>query len=184
MGRRGWLAAAGVVVVAGCAVAGGAAWRGHADEGQSPGPVPVASSPRPTAGKVDPAPKAAVDAILRRRATAVLRKNEAQFLADVNPRNQKLLAAQKVLFGNLVQFGFAKLSYVPGQPQVKQPLVDQYGPSTYLVSVAMRYQISGIDEQPVETALGYLFVQRGGRYVLIDDTQLDVGLPRGSHREA
>jgi hypothetical protein len=89
-----------------------------------------------------------------------------------------------VLFGNLVQFGFAKLSYVPGRPQVEQPLIDQYGPSAYLVSVAMRYQISGIDVQPVETALGYLFVQRGGRYVLIDDTQLDVGLPRGSHREA
>jgi hypothetical protein len=125
-----------------------------------------------------------VDAILRRRAAAVLKRNEAQFLADVDPRNKKLLAAQKVLFGNLVQFGFAKLSYVPGRPQVKQPLIDQYGPSTYLVSVAMRYQISGIDEQPVETALGYLFVQRGGRYVLIDDTQLDVSLPRGSHREA
>ncbi|WP_433007863.1 hypothetical protein [Kribbella sp. CA-294648] len=125
MGRRGWLAAAGVVVVAGCAVAGGAAWRGHADGGESPAPVPVpvSSSPLPTAVQVDAAAKPAVDAILRRRAAAVLKKNEAQFLADVDPRNKKLLAAQKVLFGNLVQFGFAKLSYVPGQPQVKQPLM-------------------------------------------------------------
>ncbi|MFI5712917.1 hypothetical protein [Kribbella sp. NPDC051620] len=125
-----------------------------------------------------------MDAILRRRASAVLRKDRAQFLADVDPGNKKLVAEQKVLFGNLVQFGFTKLSYLLGEPQVKQWVIDEYGPTSYPVSVVMAYQIGGIDDQLVKAALGYTFAQRGGRYVLVNDTDLDGGLPNGAHKEA
>ncbi|WP_328333379.1 hypothetical protein OHA70_16415 [Kribbella sp. NBC_00382] len=140
---------------------------------------------RPTAVQVDAGTqRAAVDAILKRRASAVLRKNRAQFLADVDPKNAKLVAAQKVLFGNLVQFGFTKLSYLRGEPQVEQWVIDEYGPTTYLVSAAMTYQIGGIDDQVAKTAVGYTFAERGGRYVLVNDTDLEAGLPNGSHQEA
>jgi hypothetical protein len=63
-------------------------------------------------------------------------------------------------------------------------VTDEYGPTSYLVSVVMAYQIGGIDDQPVKAALGYTFAQRGGRYVLVNDTDLDGGLPNGSHKEA
>lgn len=183
MGRRGWLVAAGAVIVAGGGVAGGVALHSHG--GGEPAPVAVVSSPRPTAVQVDvTAQSAAVDAILKRRAAAVLAKNEAQFLADVDPKNAKLVAAQKVLFENLVQFGFVKLSYLQDRPQFEQKLIDRYGPTTYLVSVVMSYQIGGIDDGLVKAPLGYMFVQRGGRYLLINDTYMDSALPIGAHKEA
>ncbi|MDX6280098.1 MAG: hypothetical protein QOH03_1169, partial [Kribbellaceae bacterium] len=113
-----------------------------------------------------------------------LGKNEAQFLADVDPKNPLLVAKQKVLFENLVQFGFVKLSYLQDRPQFEQKLIDKYGPTTYLVSVVMSYQIGGIDDQPVKAPLGYMFVQRGGRYLLINDSYMDSALPFGAHKEA
>ncbi|MEV6416435.1 hypothetical protein [Kribbella sp. NPDC051718] len=183
MGRRGWLAAVGAVVLAGGSAAGGVALhsRGNGDAA----PVAVVSAPRPTAVQVDvTAQSAAVDAILKRRAAAVLNKNEAQFLADVDPKNTKLVASQKVLFGNLVQFGFVKLNYLQDRPQFDQALIDKYGPTTYLVSVVMSYQIGGIDDGLVKAPLGYMFVQRGGRYLLIDDKYMDSSLPFGAHKEA
>ena len=37
--------------------------------------------------------------------------NESLFLADIDPANKKLRAAQKVLFANLVEIGFNELGY-------------------------------------------------------------------------
>ncbi|NEA33930.1 hypothetical protein [Streptomyces sp. SID13031] len=125
-----------------------------------------------------------MDAILQRRAAAVLRRDEGEFLADVDPYNKELLAAQKVLFQNLVQFGFGKLAYHQGAPQFDQALIDKYGLTAYLVSAAMEYQIDGINEQPVQTALGYTFVKRSGRYVLVDDSHLDSEYPDSPNQEA
>jgi hypothetical protein len=167
MGLRGWLTAAGVLVL----VAGGAA------DGTA-----LSSA---SAVQVDQAAQvAAVDAVLQRRATAVLDRDEDQFLADVDPYNKELRTKQKVLFENLVQFGFGKLTYRQGDPQFDQALLDKYGPTAYLVSGVMEYQIDGIDELPVQTPLGYTFVKRGGRYVLVDDTHLDTGQADSPNQEA
>jgi hypothetical protein len=128
---------------------------------------------------------AGVDKMLARRADAVRRNNEAEFLADVDPANKTLLAEQRVLFSNLLQFGFSRLGYQQLREQFDQSLVDRYGPSTYVVQVVMTYQIRGIDPLPVRTMLGYTFTQRpDGRWMLVDDTDLDHSLPRGSHQEA
>jgi hypothetical protein len=128
---------------------------------------------------------AGVDKMLARRADAVLRSNEAEFLADVDPGDKTLLAKQRVLFSNLLQFGFSRLGYQQLREQFDQSLVDRYGPSTYVVQVVMTYQIRGIDPLPVRTLLGYTFTQRpDGRWMLVDDTGLDHSLPRGSHQEA
>ncbi|TDU86564.1 hypothetical protein EV138_0073 [Kribbella voronezhensis] len=126
-----------------------------------------------------------MDKILAARAHAVQQDNEAEFLADVDPGNKTLLARQRMLFGNLRQFGFAKLGYERLHEQFDQRLVDKYGPSTYAVGVAMAYQIQGIDPVPVRTMLGYTFTKRpDGRWMLVSDTDLDRQLPRGSHQEA
>lgn len=128
---------------------------------------------------------AAVAKVLARRAEAVRRNQLSEFLADVDPGNKALLARQRVLFGNLVQFGFSRLGYEQLREQFEQTLVERFGPSAYVVQVAMTYQISGIDRVPVRTMLGYTFTrQPDGRWILVDDTAVDRWLPRGSHQEA
>jgi hypothetical protein len=126
-----------------------------------------------------------VEKVLAARAEAVLQNKPAAFLANVDPGNKSLVARQKLLFSNLRQFGFASLRYEQLREQFDQTLVDKYGPSTYLVGVAMTYQIKGIDPQPVRTMLGYTFTQKpNGGWILVSDTDLDHLLPRGSHQEA
>ncbi|MFF0341015.1 hypothetical protein [Kribbella sp. NPDC004875] len=128
---------------------------------------------------------AAVDVVLKRRAQAVLTGNEKEFLADVDPADTKLVAGQRTLFSNLRQFGFAKLTYQQLAQQYDDTLAQKYGPTTYLVAVAMTYQISNIDLVPVRAMLGYTFTQRpSGSWMLVSDSDLDKRLPRGSHQEA
>lgn len=128
---------------------------------------------------------AGVEKVLAARAEAVRLNNSAAFLANVDPGNKSLVARQKLLFSNLRQFGFASLRYEQVREQFDQTLVDKYGPSTYLVAVAMTYQIKGIDSQPVRTMLGYAFTEKpNGGWMLVSDTDLDHLLPRGSHQEA
>ncbi|MFI5692449.1 hypothetical protein ACIA58_11460 [Kribbella sp. NPDC051586] len=128
---------------------------------------------------------AAVDVVLKRRAQAVLAGSEKDFVADVDPANTRLVASQKTLFTNLRQFGFAKLAYQQLAQQYDDRIVRKDGPSTYLVAVAMTYQIRGIDLVPVRAMLGYTFTQRSnGAWMLVSDSDLDKRLPRGSHQEA
>jgi hypothetical protein len=128
---------------------------------------------------------AAVNEVLTRRAQAVLAGNEKEFLADVDPGNTRLVSGQRTLFTNLREFGFAKLAYQQLAQQYDDSMVQKYGPSTYLVAVAMTYQIRGIDLVPVRAMLGYTFTQRpNGTWMLVSDSDLDKRLPRGSHEEA
>ena len=128
---------------------------------------------------------AAVNDVLTRRAQAVIAGNEKEFLADVDPGNTRLVTGQRTLFTNLREFGFAKLTYQQLAQQYDDSIVQKYGPSTYLVAVAMTYQIRGIDLVPVRAMLGYTFTQRpNGTWMLVSDSDLDKRLPRGSHEEA
>lgn len=128
---------------------------------------------------------AAVDKVLKRRAQAVLSDDQAAFLADVDPANLSLIARQRTLFTNLQQFGFAKLAYHQLAQQYDDAVTRKYGPSTYVVAIAMTYQIRGIDTVPVRSMLGYTFRERtAGRWTLVSDQDLDKRLPRGSHQEA
>ncbi|TDW22925.1 hypothetical protein [Kribbella kalugense] len=139
-----------------------------------------------TAPNIDlEARSAAVNEVLTRRAQAVLAGNEKEFLADVDPANTRLVSGQRTLFTNLREFGFAKLTYQQLAQQYDDSMVQKYGPSTYLVAVAMTYQIRGIDLGPVRAMLGYTFTQRpNGTWMLVSDSDLDKRLPRGSHEEA
>jgi hypothetical protein len=128
---------------------------------------------------------AAVDVVLKRRAQAVVSGNEKEFLADVNPADKNLVARQRILFANLREFGFARLAYQQLAQQYDDAITRRHGPSTYLVAVAMTYQIRGIDLVPVRAMLGYTFVERSrGHWILVSDSDLDKRLPRGSHEEA
>lgn len=168
------------LALVGIAVGGGLALH-HSSE-RADGSAEVASS----TATVDLAARtAAVDAVLKKRAQAVLTDNEKEFLADVDTGNASLVGRQKTLFSNLRQFGFAKLAYEQLGQQYDDAVTQKYGPSAYLVAIAMSYQIRGIDLVPVRAMLGYTFTERSdGHWVLVSDTDLDKRLPRGSHQEA
>jgi hypothetical protein len=176
--RRGTLAA---LILTAIATAGGLTIR--AVDGPAPRRA-VSAQAAAKPGAVDVVQRAAaVDAILRRRAQAVLRHRPDAFVADVDPRNPRLIARQRVLYGNLVQFGFDRLSYLPVREQYDAALEERRGASAYAVQVVMAYRINGIDATTVHTPLGYTFVRVDGRWVLTADDDLDHGLPVGSHRE-
>ncbi|TDD46414.1 hypothetical protein E1263_36565 [Kribbella antibiotica] len=167
------------VVVAG-AIGGGLAL--HQSTTQAEQPVKTA----PKTPNVDVAARAAaVDKVLKRRSQAVLQDDQAAFLADVDQANLTLIERQRILFTNLRQFGFAKLAYQQLAQQYDDAVTSKYGPSTYVVAVAMTYQIRGIDTVPVRSMLGYTFTERAaGKWTLVSDQDLDKRLPRGSHEEA
>lgn len=169
------------LVLVAAAVAGGLALHKSGTEGTTP---PVAAAPKTP--EVDRAARASgVDAVLTARAEAVKLNKPDQFLAAVDPVNKPLRARQRTLFDNLRRFGFASLKYERLQEQYDQALTDKYGPSTFVVAVAMTYQIRGIDPVPARTMLGYTFVQRPDKkWTLVSDSDLDRRLPRGSHQEA
>ncbi|MEU4389556.1 hypothetical protein [Kribbella sp. NPDC023855] len=125
----------------------------------------------------------AVDTILLRRAKAVRIVDERMFLQDVDPANKKLRQAQKVLFANLVELSLQEIGYSQAEERFDQAAVREHGSSAYLVRVLMRYQIPGVDMTPVTTELGYTFVQRGGRWIMADDNDLDKDLGPGAHQE-
>jgi hypothetical protein len=155
---------------------------------------------RPTATLTPPAPnqsakpsktaaavaarRVAIDTILLRRAKAVQTVDEALFLRDIDPADKPLRAEQKVLFANLVEIGFTELGYSQAEERFDQAVVRAHGKSAYLVRVLMRYQIPKVDFTPVTTELGYVFINRHGRWVLTDDDDLDSGLGPGAHQEA
>ncbi|HZX05510.1 hypothetical protein [Kribbella sp.] len=128
--------------------------------------------------------RVAIDTILVRRAGAVQTGDEQQFLADVDPLNKKLVAAQKVLFANLMEIGFTELGYSQAEERFDPALLRAHGRTTYLVRVLMRYQIPKVDFTPVTTELGYTFVARDGHWLLTSDSELDADLGPGAHREA
>ncbi|WP_241994874.1 hypothetical protein [Kribbella sp. VKM Ac-2568] len=180
--RRLWPLLLSLVLVAG-ATAGGLAL--HLSGSSDRPDKAIASGPGSTASLDLAARSAGVEKVLAARAEAVRLNKPAGFLANVDPGNKSLVARQKLLFSNLRQFGFASLRYEQLREQFDQTLVDKYGPSTYLVAVAMAYQIKGIDPQPVRTMLGYTFTEKpNGGWMLVSDTDLDHLLPRGSHQEA
>ncbi|GAA1567838.1 hypothetical protein GCM10009789_21570 [Kribbella sancticallisti] len=166
------------------AVAGGLALHRSGSGAQAESPVVSGGAPS-TTGVDEAARSSAVGKLLEARAAAIQSGSGADFLATVDAGNKSLVARQKVLFANLRQFGFASLRYDQLREQFDQRLVDKYGPSTYLVAVAMTYQLQDIDPQPVRTMLGYTFTQKAdGNWMLVSDSDMDHLLPRGSHQEA
>lgn len=179
--HRLWPLLLSLVLVAG-AVAGGLALHRSSADAERAG----TATAKTTGPEIDETARAAgVDKVLVRRAQAISRNDEQGFLRDVDPGNKRLVARQKVLFANLQQFGFESLRYEQLSEQFDQRLVNKYGPSTYLVGVAMTYQIKDIDPQPVRSMLGYTFTRKAdGNWLLVSDSDMDHLLPRGSHQEA
>ncbi|TWD83851.1 hypothetical protein FB561_5020 [Kribbella amoyensis] len=188
-GPRRWLG----LLVAVALVSGGVVYAVEEREEDARARPPAAriTPPTPNQGTKPPSKTAAaiaarrlaVDTILLRRSKAVRTRNANLFLADVDPANAELRRQQRVLFDNLVELDFAEIGYSQAEERFDPVAAREHGASTYLARVLMRYQIPKVDTDPVTTELGYTFVQRGGRWILVDDDDLDDDLGPGAHRE-
>jgi hypothetical protein len=186
--RRGRLVS-GVVVLAvvGTAVTVGVS-RSHDGAAQVP-QAHAAAVARTTAapGKLSDAQKAVrrrqVDVVLARRATAVLKGDQKAFLSTVDPRQSALVKRQRTLFLNLRKIGFASLRYFVAEDWEAPAQIDKHGPTTFPTRVMMRYRLAKVDPRPVQTDVGYVFVRRGTRWILVEDGALDEVLGASGHQQ-
>lgn len=152
------------------------------DQGVAPGGTAVAAEARKPG--VDPAVrKRQLDAIVAQRSTAVVKGDLKSFLAAVDPKQPKLVSRQKLLFTNLRKFQFASLRYFVADEREAPAQLAKFGPTTYSTRVMMRYRLTGLDPKPVQTDLGYTFVQRAGRWILVADDAIDETLSEDGHRQ-
>jgi hypothetical protein len=127
--------------------------------------------------------KRQVNVLLVERSNAVLHGDLKTFLAAVDPTQPKLVARQRTLFVNLRKFGFTSLRYFVADERKAPALTAKYGPGTFTTRLMMRYQLTGLDASPVQTDLGYAFVQRDGRWIIVEDSAIDATLSRDGHRQ-
>jgi hypothetical protein len=135
-------------------------------------------------GAVSPAPHVddvtrvdAVADLLRRRAQAVLARDEQSFLATLDPKaDPAFVATQRRLFTNLAGVPFDAWSYrlhaddtldVSGLANTN-PADELWAPA-----VDLRYALRGADLIPTDRPMGYLFARHGDVWYLTSDTALD-----------
>jgi hypothetical protein len=185
--KRLFAGVAALALAASGAVVAVRPWRGDAPAGRSA----VAATPSAagkTPGELSAAEKAArkkaVDAVLARRAVAIQKGDLKGFLATVDPKQAALVGRERLLFTNLRTFGLSTLQYFTADSFEHVPtMVTKFGAAAFSTRVMMRYQISGLDPRPVQTDLGYTFVQRTGSWLLVDDTATDEFLSEAGHRQ-
>ncbi|WP_018685732.1 hypothetical protein [Actinokineospora enzanensis] len=178
---RAWLSAAvAVLALAGIVVislpAAPAQPRAQAGQGQPMGAVPPPSESVDTA---DAQRATAVTDLLRRRAAAMLDRDEAAFTATLDPNaDPAFLDEQRALFANLGDIPLDTWSYglraddtldVASLPApAADPTAELWAPS-----VDLRYALRGIDQTPTSRPMGYLFAKRAGVWYLRSDTALN-----------
>jgi hypothetical protein len=179
---RGWLALA-VAVVLSAALLVLANWPASDPVG-GPGGSLVAGRPVPAESTSDAGARAvshesAVQDLLLRRADAVLRRSEAEFMATVDPQADPVFAkAQRALFRNLDGVPLGHWSYQLNTSEsltVPHPLLgtaEYWAPRTTL-----RYALRGVDVEPTSQPMAYLYVRRADQWFLASDTALE---PQGA----
>jgi hypothetical protein len=142
-----------------------------------PATGPVATAPakgRPT-GQGAPLAQtgdAAVTALLRTRAAAVLHRDRDAFLATIDPRaTPEFRDAQTAMFDNLADVPLSVWSYdvdptdVVAVPKGVFPAEELWAPA-----VQLDYALVGVDRDPTNKPMGYLFSRHGTQWFLASDT--------------
>jgi hypothetical protein len=137
--------------------------------------VPPRAAPVPGGTSAQPDREASVRTILDRRGRALLRRDRAAWLRDVDPRATALRRRQAALFDNLAAVPLASWRYVL-DPGVVRPLgpaaVTRYTIPFYTPVVTLRYALRGIDGEPTARPQTLTFVQRRSRWLLAADDDL------------
>jgi hypothetical protein len=126
----------------------------------------------------------ALAALLDRRAKAVLAKDKAAFMADVDQTDPAVTKRQGLLFDNLAKMPFAELRFELAVTHSYVHLLaesarDRYHQAAYAVGVAVSYKITGIDATVVSTPWVPVFGYSGGKWLVageLDDKSLPFGV--------
>jgi hypothetical protein len=132
---------------------------------------------------------AALSALLDRREKAVKAKDEAAFLADVDPDDPAVVKREKQLFENLTRIPFAAFHFElePYRRDVQGFLTrqvrDRFHQAAFVGAVTIQYQIAGIDTKPVAAPWLPVFVFDQGRW-RVGAEVTDKDLPFGANGQA
>ncbi len=171
---RGWTAAIGsAVLFAGLVVLGV----------PQQAPAPPDGPNGAVAGRPDLPPQQAVhladrgaqvDALLTRRAEAVLARDEAAFMASVDPQASPVFRReQQELFANLADVPLTHWSYeVDPFDTVRPPSGSGEVGTRWAPKVMLRYAVAQADTVPTARPMGYLFARRGESWYLTADDNL------------
>ena len=140
-------------------------------------PTSVLAPPRAETSYPSPNRAVEVEALLVRRAAAVMARDRPAFLADLDPRATAFVGRQSALFDALADVPFSSWSYELDATRESDPraLAARYDTPVWLPQVRLRYSYTGIATAPTVTGQGLTFVEREGRWLLASDTDLDDG---------
>jgi hypothetical protein len=123
--------------------------------------------------------------LLKRRTNAVLAKDRAAFLADVDRRDEAFAKRQEQVYANLVKLPFAQLSHdleaaKEYQAQVPTGLRSRYAGMVRAVGVTIRYAITDLDSKPASAPWVPIFGYAEGKWLLVGEVS-DKDLPGGTN---
>ncbi len=181
--RRLFAGVAALVLTATAGVVAVRLQQGGSAVGSSAAAIKATATPGQLTDTQKATRKTGVDAVLAKRSAAVLKGDLKGFLAIVDPEQPQLVARQRMLFTNLRKFPFSTLKYFVADERPSKVLIAKYGAETFSTRVMMRYRLAGLDAKPVQTDLGYAFVQRGGAWILVEDSAIEETLSPDGHRQ-
>lgn len=132
------------------------------------------TAPRETAAAADPG----LQRLLDQRAAALLRRDRRGFLAGVDPRSTRYLAAQRRMFDDIADVPLAAWSYrlVRTGAFPLPPSAGAGGTARTAAEVELGYRLRGYDAEPVVATAYLTFTHRAGRwYVAADDDGTSAG---------
>lgn len=120
----------------------------------------------------------ALKALFDRRATAVLHRDRAAFLALIDPEQRDYRTEQDVVFDSIGKVGFSDWSYelMPGESYSPGSIdYAKYAGAddVWLPVLTLRYRIKGFDKLDVGRRVVYTVVRRGKRWYVGSDADLD-----------
>jgi hypothetical protein len=114
----------------------------------------------------------AIGDLLERRSRALLHRDRAGWLRDLDPSATSLRRRQSALFDNLAAVPLASWQYVL-HPEASRPLaasaLRRYAEPVWAPAVDLRYALRAVDTEPTLRPQVLTFVRHGGRWYLTAD---------------
>lgn len=131
----------------------------------------VAPAPLPDGADADDR-AAAVRGLLDHRATALLHRDRAGWLAGIDPRATAFRTSESTVFDNLAAVPLAGWQYAvePGASRaLPAATLARYGGEVWVPQVTLRYGLRGVDAELTDRPELLTFVRRAGRWYLAAD---------------
>lgn len=126
----------------------------------------------------------AVNAMFDRRAKAVLARDKAAFLADLDPADTEFVRRQGEVFDSLAKLDFASFDYRLREDTYSVSSIDwrKYGrvADIALPVQTLHYQLEDFDKRPVVRRVVYTVVRRGDRWTIANDRDLEATTSSGT----